>query len=117
MIGWIAPDAARSVNMTAMFDEQARHISYVIAEVQKRGATTVEPEAEAQQAWCDLIASMQVMGMTFFETCTPGYYNNEGKGWGEDAPLFVGHPGGALAYFAHIDAWRKSGQFEGLAFG
>ena len=36
---------AFSVNMTAMFDDQARHIAYVIAETQRRGGTTVEPTA------------------------------------------------------------------------
>ena len=48
--------------------------------------------------------------------CTPGYYNNEGEGFGEAAKYAVGHPAGALGYFNHIDAWRKSGAFAGLEF-
>ncbi len=27
-----------------------------------------------------------------------------------------GYPGGAVAYFAYIDAWRRSGEYEGLEF-
>ena len=34
---------AFSVNMTSMFDDQARHIAYIVAESMARGARTVEP--------------------------------------------------------------------------
>ena len=40
-----------SANTTAMFEQQAKHIAYIIAEAQKRGATTVEPSQEAQDGW------------------------------------------------------------------
>ena len=40
-----------SANTTAMFEQQAKHIAYIIAEAQKRGATTVEPSQEGQDAW------------------------------------------------------------------
>ncbi len=103
---------ALSVNMTQMFDEQARHISYIIAEVQKRGATTVEPTAEGQQAWVDLISSMQVMQTSFFESCTPGYYNNEGnladrKAGGVYVP-------GLNAFNRLLEDWRAEGSLDGL---
>ncbi len=32
-----------SANTTAMFEQQAKHIAYILAEAQNRGATTVEP--------------------------------------------------------------------------
>jgi hypothetical protein len=96
--------------------DHADTIATVVAEAEKRGAETVEPTKEAEQAWLDLLATAPPRAIGGPD-CTPGYYNNEGKGWGDEAPLFVGHPGGALAYFAHIDAWRKSARFEGLAFG
>jgi cyclohexanone monooxygenase len=103
---------ALSVNMTAMFDEQARHISYIIAETQKRGATTVEPTEEGQQAWVDLIKGMQMMGNTFFETCTPGYYNNEGQsGAGLGAGLYTP---GINPFNALLERWRAEGSMDGL---
>ena len=40
-----------SANTTAMFEQQAEHIAYIIAEALKRGATTVEPSQEAQDDW------------------------------------------------------------------
>jgi cyclohexanone monooxygenase len=48
--------------------------------------------------------------------CTPGYYNNEGHDPGPAARYAVGYPAGASAYFQYLDAWRRSGEFEGLAF-
>ena len=50
-----------SVNMTAMFDDQAQHIAYIIAEAKKRGATEVEPTPEAQDAWVTTIKKLSVV--------------------------------------------------------
>ena len=38
------------------------------------------------------------------------------KHTGAAGRLNIGYPGGAAAYFSYIDAWRKSGSFEGLTF-
>lgn len=48
--------------------------------------------------------------------CTPGYYNNEGRGPSAHSLLSVGYPEGAAAYFEYIDSWRTSGSFDGLEF-
>jgi len=95
--------------------DHADTIAAVVAQAEARGAQTVEPTAEAEQAWIEFLLTGpgQRLGST---ECTPGYYNNEGHGFGDEAKYAVGHPAGALGYFGHIDAWRKSGAFEGLAF-
>ena len=62
-----------------MFDDQARHIAYIIAETQRRGATDGRAHRGGRQdAWVELINGFHVGGLSFLETCTPGYYNNEG---------------------------------------
>ncbi|ANY21269.1 Pentalenolactone D synthase [Tsuneonella dongtanensis] len=96
--------------------DHADTITAVVSEAEARGAATVETTAEAESAWVDLIASGPGMNLGG-DACTPGYYNNEGQGFADRTRFFAGHPMGALAYFAHIDAWRKSGEFKGLAFG
>jgi cyclohexanone monooxygenase len=104
---------ALSVNMTAMFDEQARHISYIIAETMRRGGATVEPTQEGQDGWVRLIASMQIAGSTFFESCTPGYYNNEGQPSARAAQNgFYG--GGSVAFIQLLENWRAAGDLSGL---
>ncbi len=69
---------------------------------------------EAQDAWVALL--LTGMGnLIGSPDCTPGYYNNEGQP-GPEARFNVGYPAGPSAYFKYLDAWRKSGAFEGLAF-
>jgi cyclohexanone monooxygenase len=49
---------ALSVNMTAMFDDQAKHIAYIIQQTQQRQKATVQPTEEAQDDWVKLIQSV-----------------------------------------------------------
>ena len=107
---------ALSVNMTAMFDDQARHISYIIAEAQKRQALTVEPSVEAEDAWVAEIRRLSVNNRDFLEACTPGYYNNEGS----ERPGSLGaetYAPGLNAFNDLIEAWREKGSLEGLVLG
>jgi cyclohexanone monooxygenase len=105
---------AFSVNMTQMFDEQAQHIAYLIKETIERGATTIEPSEAGQQQWCDLIASFGAMtaALGFFESCTPGYYNNEGQGQGG---LSSGvYAAGINSFNQLLVDWRNQGDLEGM---
>ena len=43
---------------------------------------TIEVTREAEDAWLELL-SHAPPGMIGTTECTPGYYNNEGKGWAE----------------------------------
>ncbi|MEM1087346.1 MAG: NAD(P)/FAD-dependent oxidoreductase [Pseudomonadota bacterium] len=95
--------------------DHANTISTVIRHAEEIDARIVEPEKAAQDAWVDLILSGE--GMLIGSTeCTPGYYNNEGAGINDRNRHGLGHPAGAKVFFAHIKAWRESGNFEGLAF-
>jgi cyclohexanone monooxygenase len=105
---------ALSVNMTAMFDEQARHISYIIAETKGRGGRTVEPSEEGQDDWLKVIESLQLASNGFFESCTPGYYNNEGQT--QNGPGLGGgvYTPGLNAFNALLEEWRAEGSMAGL---
>jgi cyclohexanone monooxygenase len=102
-----------SVNMTAMFDDQARHIAYIIAEARKRGAVTVEPTAEAEEAWVETIRSVAILNRDFQNACTPGYYNNEG---GERSGGLNGqtYTPGINKFNALLAEWRATGDLAGL---
>ncbi|OWK28448.1 flavin-containing monooxygenase [Sphingomonas dokdonensis] len=102
-----------SVNMTAMFDDQAQHIAYIIAEAKKRGATEVEPTPEAQDAWVSTIKKLSVVNRAYLESCTPGYYNNEGDLEGGQAGQT--YAPGINAFNALLADWRNNGELEGLA--
>ncbi|MEM6899285.1 MAG: NAD(P)/FAD-dependent oxidoreductase [Pseudomonadota bacterium] len=95
--------------------DHANTIAAVVSHAEEKESTTVEPTQEAETAWVELVTSGQ--GMLIGNTeCTPGYYNNEGQGLTDKNRTLLGHPAGAGAFFRHIDAWRRSGEFEGLAF-
>jgi cyclohexanone monooxygenase len=107
---------AFSVNMTSMFDDQARHIAYIVAEALARGARTVEPTVEGQDAWAAQLTSPSSGGDGgggFLKSCTPGYYNNEGRSTGGNA--FLGaYPRGINAFNQLLDDWRTAGDLDGL---
>jgi len=54
--------------MTAMFDDQAVHVSYIIDEVLKRGHRTIEASAEAEGAWVAEIVRLAGSGATAFRS-------------------------------------------------
>jgi cyclohexanone monooxygenase len=105
-----------SVNMTAMFDDQARHIAYIISEAQKRQALTVEPSVEAQEAWVEHVHSLAVNNRAFLEACTPGYYNNEGSERPGSLAAETYSPG-INAFNDLVAQWRAKGDLEGMILG
>jgi cyclohexanone monooxygenase len=104
---------AFSVNMTSMFDEQARHIAYIVDETMKRGATTVEPSEQGESDWVALIGTFKAGGVEFLQACTPGYYNNEGHPTTGNAFLGAYSPG-INAFNQLLDEWRADGDLAGL---
>jgi cyclohexanone monooxygenase len=103
-------------NVPHNLTEAGRTIAAIIAHALQTGAREVEVTKEAQDAWVALLLSGPGRTMLGSPDCTPGYYNNEGQDPGPAARHNVGYPAGPSAYFAYIDAWRRSGEFEGLAF-
>ncbi len=102
-------------NVPHNLTESGRTIATVIKHALDHGHREVEVTREAEDAWIELLLTGPGR-MIGSQECTPGYYNNEGQEPGPRARLNVGHPGGAMAFFKHIDAWRSSGEFEGLRF-
>jgi cyclohexanone monooxygenase len=104
-----------SPNMTAMFDDQAVHVSYVIDEVLKRGCTTVEVTPEAEEQWVSTILSLAGTGATaFLQECTPGYYNREGQRGAGASMQNSPYAPGINAFNALLAEWRANGRFEGM---
>ncbi len=105
-----------SANTTAMFEQQARHIAYLISEAQRRGATTVEPSQEGQDDWVSTIRELAIDNSAFEVSCTPGYYNKEGGGGAEG---FLGeyYSPGFYVFDDLLKEWRDKGDLDGLVLG
>jgi cyclohexanone monooxygenase len=95
--------------------EAAKTLSAVVAHAEAAGIHEVEATAEAEQAWIDLLLTAGPRRIGGDLDCTPGYYNNEGQSAGLRGKLnAAGYPQGPVAFFALMDQWRNSGDFDGL---
>ncbi len=103
-----------SPNFTELYNEQSQHVAYIIEQGLSAGAEVVEPTEQAEADWVRLIMESAYRRAGFLESCTPGYYNNEGKP--DDGPGWFGgtYGGGAQEFFKLLKAWRGEGTLEGL---
>jgi cyclohexanone monooxygenase len=104
-----------SANMTFMLETQAEHIAYILDEVMRRGARSVQPTSEAESAWVSEIRSGALYSKAFFESCTPGFYNNEGH-YGDGVGSLIGesYALGLNQFNVLLEEWRERGMLDGL---
>jgi cation diffusion facilitator CzcD-associated flavoprotein CzcO len=113
--------AAQGANLISNYphnlSEGGKTIAAIVRHALDEGITEVEATAEAEDAWMRmLVEEGRAFGAGFLADCTPGYYNNEGRPAEPGSGIVaVGYPEGPVAFFALMDAWRTSGDFEGLA--
>ena len=109
-----------SANTTAMFEQQAEHIAYIIAEAQKRGATTVEPSQEGQDGWVRPIRELAIDNSAFEMSCTPGLLQQRGQRWRRRATVRSSATSTRPGFYAFDDLlteWREKGDLDGLVLG
>jgi cyclohexanone monooxygenase len=107
-----------AVNAVHLLDEQSSHVAYIIQEVTKRRIDAIEPSKEAVDTYTEIIqtAPSNKVLVNFYASCTPGYYNAEGKAkTGSD--IFFGnrYGDGAIAFYQMLAGWRQEGQLQGMA--
>jgi cation diffusion facilitator CzcD-associated flavoprotein CzcO len=112
----IAQGANLVSNIPHNYWAAAEAIAAVIGFAKERDFTRVESSRASQDEWVANIAgnSRSLFGNP---DCTPGYYNNEGRGFGVRERLnSTGYPLGAVAYFQLLEEWWQSREFSGLEF-
>ena len=110
-----------NASTTETFNNQGRHIAWIVSQALSRGARTVEPSREAQDAYVDHIREVAVDTSAFIRECTPGYFNNDGQEVadeeGELRPRsYTGETYG-LGYYAFeklLQDWRSNNDLPGL---
>ena len=102
-----------SVNFPHMLDEQSKHLAYILAYAFEHDVRTVEASATAEDEWVRTIVELAQNNLGFLESCTPGYYNNEGKP-AERSGQNGFYGGGSIAFIKLLEQWRADGQLEGL---
>ena len=105
---------AITVNVPLALEEQARHVAYIVGDTRARGASVVEPTAQAEQDYVDEVRRFASVGARFYEECTPGYYNSEGRAGNKDGFFSDMHGAGPIRFFEMLEEWRESGLMEGM---
>jgi cation diffusion facilitator CzcD-associated flavoprotein CzcO len=102
-----------SVNFPHMLNEQSIHLAYILRHAFANGITVIEASEEAEAAWVQTIIDLAQMNLRFLESCTPGYYNNEGRP-GERSARNGMYGGGPIAFVNVLEEWRREGTLAGL---
>ena len=105
--------AGFTTNFPHAMDETAKHIGYMLKQCKKEQLSSIEASRESEDKWVEEIISVSRFASDFQESCTPGYYNNEGK----PNPKSVqnGPYGkGSRPYFTITAAWREEGNMSGI---
>jgi cyclohexanone monooxygenase len=104
--------AGFTANYPHLLEEQSRHIAWILTQARQRGAHTIEATEEAETKWVETVISLARFGREFLESCTPGYYNNEGK-LSDRAAQNGFYGAGSPAFFQLLAGWRAEGSLPG----
>lgn len=110
-IGYI--QGGLNATVTEQFGRQGEHIAYVISEALKRGLASVETTKEAEDAYVQHFADVEIDTSAFQRECTPSYFTNEGEVKSPWA-LFRGYGPGWPAFMTLLQNWRNQGDLEGM---
>jgi len=105
--------AGFTVSFPHLLGEQANHIAHVVDHALAHDFATVEVTPEAEQHWVQTVIDKSRISLPFLESCTPGYYNNEGQPKKRAAQNST-YGGGSIEYFQILADWRAEGSFAGL---
>ncbi len=102
-----------TANFPHALDEQSKHAAYILRHVLDNDVKTFEVSQAAEDAWVQTIIELAQFNLDFLESCTPGYYNNEGKP--SERGIRNGFYGaGSVAFFNVIADWRATGDLPGM---
>ncbi|MCA2262796.1 NAD(P)/FAD-dependent oxidoreductase [Mycobacterium marseillense] len=105
--------AGLTVNFPYLLDVQATHVAWIIAAALAGGITEIEASPGAEAAWVDTVVARSAASAERAKTCTPGYYNREGKADAKtrQGSFFFGAP---TEYADILEQWRAEGDLAGL---
>ena len=105
--------AGFTTNFPHAMDETSQHIGYMLEACRNENLSSIEVSKQAEDKWVEEIIAVSRFAADFQESCTPGYYNNEGN----PNPKSVqnGPYGkGSRPYFRITAAWREEGNMAGI---
>ena len=100
-------------------DVQAEHVAHTVQQLMQRNVLAANVSADAEQQWMDDQLSAEssqaqlVLGGSA-ESCTPGYYNQEGTQTRYRDVRLESYGKGLGAYKKVLRNWREAGELDGL---
>jgi cation diffusion facilitator CzcD-associated flavoprotein CzcO len=104
------------VNYVHVIDEMAQHAAYIVRRCLADGIDRIQPTAEAEEAWVQEVLTLAAARRPFFESCTPGYSNFEGKRR-KSQELNDFYYGAPMAFLNMLRDWRAEGQLRDMQIG
>ncbi len=101
-----------TVNFTHMLGETGRHLAFLIKRALDAGLESLEVSEQAETEWVETILSRASRG-DLQQTCTPSYYNNEGKP-GEVSRQNFFFFGGPMEFMKILEDARAEGDLKGF---
>jgi cyclohexanone monooxygenase len=100
-------------------DVQAEQVAYTVSELTKRGVKAANVSKTAEEHWIDDQLSPEGANALFVlggsaDSCTPGYYNQEGTAERYRDVRLESYGKGLGAYRKVLRDWRNKGDLEGL---
>ena len=98
-------------------DVQARHVAYIISELASRGVQSANVSNMAEEQWIADQLDTKIAGFVLGgspDTCTPGYYNQEGTTQRYRDVRRETYSKGVGAYIKLLREWRDNNELEGL---
>jgi cyclohexanone monooxygenase len=105
---------AVTVSVPHALNDQAKHVTHILAKAREAGKTVVECTDEGEQAWLDEMRDKARLGVRFYRECTPGYYNNEGQSGNPNGWNTFTYGAGPIRFFEMLGEWRAAGDFAGM---
>jgi len=102
-----------AVNFTHGLGDTAKHLAFIISRAIEEGIEAVEVSEEAEAEWVGRVVELASKRGDFMQSCTPGYYNNEGKpgDTSRQNSYFFGEPG---EFMQVLKDCRAAGGLVGL---
>ncbi len=106
--------AGFAVIFTHGLGDTAKHLAFIIKRALDEGVKSLEVSKEAESEWVERVISLADGNGDFMQTCTPSYYNNEGKPStaSRQNGFFFGEPG---EFMKILEDCRADGGMKGLA--
>ena len=102
-----------TVNFPYVIEIQAHHIAYIVSRAIREGIRQLEVSESSEAEWVSAVVEQAERMVDFNESCTPGYYNNEGHANAKTRKNGF-YFGGPTEFKELIEAWRADGSMKGL---